>query len=69
MGGIFGPPDEGFPPTGVLAEGLMNQPGWTYATLELDAVSQVRKDGVVLNRAHWAEQAGRDSPAILRSLS
>lgn len=47
----------------------MDQPGWTYATLDLDAVSRVRKDGVVLNRAHWAEQAGRDSPAILRSLS
>ncbi|WP_335949004.1 carbon-nitrogen hydrolase family protein [Salipiger bermudensis] len=69
MGGVFGPPDTGFPADGVLAQGQMNQPGWTYATLDLDAVSRVRKDGVVLNRAHWAEQAGRDSPAILRSLS
>ncbi|MCA0962175.1 carbon-nitrogen hydrolase family protein [Salipiger bermudensis] len=69
MGGIFGPPDTGFPADGVLAQGEMNRPGWTYATLDLDAVRRVRKDGVVLNRAHWAEQVGRDSPAILRSLS
>ncbi|MGR3377108.1 carbon-nitrogen hydrolase family protein [Salipiger abyssi] len=69
MGGIFGPPDTGFPATGVLAEGAMNRPGWTYAELDLDAVARVRKDGVVLNRTHWDEQAGRDRPAILRSLS
>ncbi|MEO1974996.1 MAG: carbon-nitrogen hydrolase family protein [Paracoccaceae bacterium] len=69
MGGIFGPPDTGFPADGVLAQGRMNQPGWTIAELDLDAVARVRKDGVVLNRSHWAEQAGRDSPAVLRPLS
>ncbi|MCR8549822.1 carbon-nitrogen hydrolase family protein [Salipiger sp. P9] len=69
MGGVFGPPDTGFPASGVLAEGTMNRPGWTYAELDLDAVARVRKDGVVLNRTHWDEQAGRDRPAVLRSLS
>ena len=66
MGGIFGPPDTGFPAHGVLAEGVLNRPGWTVAELDLDAVARVRKDGVVLNRTHWDEQAGRDAPAALR---
>jgi predicted amidohydrolase len=63
-GGVFGPPDRGFPATGVLAEGVLNQPGWTYADVDLAAVAQVRADGVVLNRAHWDDQAGRDGPPV-----
>ncbi|MEX0303675.1 MAG: carbon-nitrogen hydrolase family protein [Leisingera sp.] len=59
MGGIFGPPDKGFPGTGVLAEGVMNQPGWTYAEAELDTIAHVRADGGVLNRLHWEEQMPR----------
>jgi len=60
MGGIFGPPDTGFPATGVIAEGTLNRPGWTFAEVDLARVAHVRADGVVLNRRHWAEQAGRD---------
>jgi len=56
MGGIFGPPDLGFPQTGVLAEGELNAPGWTYATVELDSIAQVRRAGAVRNRSHWQEQ-------------
>lgn len=67
-GGVFGPPDTGFPATGVLAEGRLNQPGWTYATLDLAAIDRVRRDGVVLNRRHWAEQLGRDGMAALHQL-
>ncbi|MGP6086494.1 carbon-nitrogen hydrolase family protein [Antarctobacter jejuensis] len=66
-GAVFGPPDVGFPPTGVLADGVLNQPGWTYAEIDLAAVAQVRRDGVVLNRRHWDDQAGRDgAPEVLR---
>ncbi|MGI3166940.1 carbon-nitrogen hydrolase family protein [Pseudooceanicola sp. 200-1SW] len=61
MGGIFGPPDEGFPPTGVVAEGVLNQPGWTYAEVDLAAVRHVRNAGRVRNLEHWDEQAGGDS--------
>ena len=57
-GGIFGPPDRGFPPTGVIAEGKLNRPGWTYATVDLAAVRDVRADGHVLNLSHWSEQEG-----------
>ncbi|MBT9386478.1 carbon-nitrogen hydrolase family protein [Pseudooceanicola sp. CBS1P-1] len=58
MGGVFGPPDAGFPPTGVLAEGNLNQPGWTYAEVDLARVAEVRENGNVRNRAHWTEQPG-----------
>ena len=61
-GGVFGPPDRGFPPTGVIAEGKLNRPGWTYADIDPASIREVRADGHVLNRAHWAEQA----PAIAR---
>ncbi|MEL7259424.1 MAG: carbon-nitrogen hydrolase family protein [Pseudomonadota bacterium] len=60
MGGIFGPPDAGFPDTGVLAEGKLNTPGWTYAEVDLEKIAHVRADGRVLGRTHWVEQKGRD---------
>lgn len=59
MGGIFGPPYKGFPGTGVLAEGVLNQPGWTYGEADLDTIAHVRADGGVLNRLHWEEQMPR----------
>ena len=58
--GLFAPPDAGFPASGVLAEGeAMNVPGWVRANVDLAAVGQVRRDGQVLNHAHWQEQAGQ----------
>ena len=58
-GGVFGPPDTGFPATGVIALGALDQPAWTYAEVDLSRVAAVRRDGVVANRAHWTEQNGR----------
>ena len=58
-GGVFGPPDRGFPATGVLAAGEVGRPGWTYAEVDLAAIAEVRRDGVVLNRTHWDEQDAR----------
>ncbi|WP_370400803.1 carbon-nitrogen hydrolase family protein [Sulfitobacter sp. JB4-11] len=63
-GGIFAPPDIGFPETGVLALGQMNVPGWTYADADLAQVAKVRREGVVLNRSHWEGQTGRDANAL-----
>ena len=68
MGGIFGPPDAGFPDTGVLAEGKLNQPGWTYAKVDLSAIAHVRADGRVLGRTHWVEQTGRDGQVTSETL-
>lgn len=54
---IYGPPDRGFPATGILAETGLNQPGWAIAEVSLAAVAEVRADGRVLNHRHWPEQA------------
>lgn len=54
-GGIFCPPDKGFPANGILAEGTENAPGWTYAEVELDTIRHVRAAGTVRNRTHWLE--------------
>lgn len=63
-GGVFAPPDIGFPPTGVLAAAEINVPGWTFAQVDMAQIARVRRDGVVLNRNHWADQSGRDTKAI-----
>lgn len=62
---IYGPPDLGFPETGVLAEGRMNQPGWVFAEIDKDAVAHVRSEGRVRNFTHWGEQAERLKAAKL----
>jgi predicted amidohydrolase len=67
-GGVFGPPDIGFPAAGVLAAGILNQPGWTYADVDFEAISAVRSHGAVLGRRHWAEQLGRDGAAPIVDL-
>jgi predicted amidohydrolase len=68
-GGIYGPPDRGFPETGVLGVGEIDAPGWTYAEVSLEAIAEVRRDGIVLNRARWPLQNDRratPTPVTLR---
>ncbi len=60
---IYGPSDLGFPPTGVIAEGALNAPGWVTAEVDLAAVSRVRREGAVFNHAHWPESAARATVA------
>lgn len=52
---VYGPPDLGFSPTGIIAEGTLNTPGWTYADIDPQAVARVRTQGAVFNHAHWPE--------------
>ena len=59
QGGVFGPPDRGFPSSGVMAEGVLDQPGWTYCDIDTARIHDVRKDGGVLNWSHWEEQNDR----------
>ncbi|WP_439109194.1 carbon-nitrogen hydrolase family protein [Lentibacter sp.] len=68
MGGIFSPMDEGFPPTGVMAEGSLNKAGWTYATLNTEKIAHIRADGHVLGVKHWPEQGPRASEVTYESL-
>ncbi len=56
---IYGPPDQGWPENGILAETKLNEPGWAYADIDRDLIAQTRADGGVLNFAHWAEQSDR----------
>ncbi|MEO0653701.1 MAG: carbon-nitrogen hydrolase family protein [Pseudomonadota bacterium] len=54
--GIYGPPDLGFPETGLLALGEMNTPGWVFEEADLAAIATVRHSGHVRGHAHWPEQ-------------
>jgi predicted amidohydrolase len=56
---VYGPPDRGFPATGIFAEGALGAAGWVLAEVDRAAVAEVRRDGAVLNFLHWAEQADR----------
>lgn len=56
---IYGPPDLGFPETGVLAEGQLNAPGWVLADVSREAIAEVRANGHVANHLHWGEQTPR----------
>ncbi|NUB46090.1 carbon-nitrogen hydrolase family protein [Fertoebacter nigrum] len=56
---VYGPPDRGWPETGILAETALNVPGWAVAEVHLSEIARVRADGGVLNHRHWAEQAAR----------
>jgi predicted amidohydrolase len=56
---IYGPPDAGFPDTGVLAQGTLNAPGWVTAEVDRAAIARVRRQGSVLGHAHWPESASR----------
>ena len=67
-GGIYGPPDVGFPDTGVIAQGVLNRPGWIYGHVNLGAIARVRDGGAQLNRLHWQDQDGRANPAPLVKL-
>lgn len=59
--GIYAPPDHGFPDDGILAQGVLNEPGWVLADIDLSAIARVRAEGQVFNRAHWPESHGRAS--------
>ncbi|MCX7356438.1 MAG: carbon-nitrogen hydrolase family protein [Alphaproteobacteria bacterium] len=55
--GAFGPIDRGFPSDGVLATGELNQPGWVYADLDLEAARTLRRETAqVFNSRDWAKE-------------
>ncbi len=56
---LYGPPDLGFPETGILAQTALNTPGWAMADIHLDAIAHVRRAGAVFNHQHWHEQKNR----------
>ncbi len=65
---IYGPPDAGFPDTGVIAEGVLDQPAWVYGDVSLAAIRAVRKAGRVRNVAHWDEQTAQVDAVIVADM-
>ncbi len=61
---VYGPPDIGFPDTGVIAEGKLDAPGWVTADVERSAIGRVRAEGRVLNVSHWPEAASRAAAGL-----
>jgi predicted amidohydrolase len=55
-GAVYTPVDRGFPDDGVLASGELNQPGWTFADVDPQAIAQVRRNGQVFNYRDWDGQ-------------
>lgn len=58
--GVYGPPDIGFPETGIVAEGRFDEDMLLFAEINLDLVVEARQSGQVLNHQHWVEQPGAD---------
>jgi predicted amidohydrolase len=56
---IYGPPDRGWPETGILAETGMDAPGWVIAEVDPEAIARVRRDGGVLNHRDWPDHVAR----------
>lgn len=63
---IYGPPDLGFPPTGILAATPLDTPGWAVAEIDRAVIAKVRREGAVLNHLHWSEQENRLTPPVKR---
>ncbi|MFN4057801.1 MAG: carbon-nitrogen hydrolase family protein [Roseinatronobacter sp.] len=64
---IYGPPDRGFPETGILAQLPLNSPGWAVAEVSRAQIANVRADGSVLNHRHWHEQKNRLLTPVTRA--
>lgn len=62
--GVYVPPDVGLPANGILAQGVMNRPGWTFAEVDFDQLRAVRETGSVRARADWPTH----HPAAARAL-
>lgn len=56
---IYGPPDRGWPETGILAEAEMDAAGWAVAEVDPAAIARVRRDGGVLNHRDWPAHVAR----------
>lgn len=60
--GIYVPAEAGLSDTGVLAEGILNAPGWVHATVDLAALARLADTGEMRNRADWRLQPGGALP-------
>ena len=61
--GIYAPSEQTVSDDGVLAEGLLDEPQWVTATIELERLRRLRIDGEMRNFVDWANQPGAVSLA------
>jgi len=53
---VYGPPDHGFPQSGVLVRGELDAPGLVFADIDIARVQKVRREGGVLNHRDWPDK-------------
>lgn len=56
--GIYVPAEVSVSDTGVVAESVLDTPGWVYATADLTALARLADGGEMRNRADWVRQPG-----------
>jgi predicted amidohydrolase len=56
--GIFVPPDVFLSDTGVIAEGVLNAPGWITGEINFQRLRKLRTSGEMRNFADWSNQPG-----------
>ncbi|MEQ1697108.1 MAG: carbon-nitrogen hydrolase family protein [Hyphomicrobiaceae bacterium] len=58
--GIFVPPDALMSDTGVVAEGVLNEPTWVAGEIDFARLRKLRSSGEMRNFADWAAQPGAE---------
>lgn len=67
--GVYGPVEQSVFPDGVVVQGKLNQSGWVYADLDLDAVARARREGQVHNHQDWDRPAHLEGTVERTALS
>lgn len=60
--GVYGPPDDGFPDTGVIAQGPLDQGHVLIADIDRELIARVRGGAQVRTFLDWPEQGGGTPP-------
>ena len=58
--GLFVPPDALLSDTGVVAEGILNEPTWVTGEIDFTRLRKLRSSGEMRNFADWATQPGAE---------
>ncbi len=58
--GVYVPSERGVSDDGVLAEGILNEPGWVTADIDFAALRALRHGGEMRNHLDWDQQSGAD---------
>lgn len=58
--GIFVPPDALMSDTGVVAEGVLNEPNWVTGEIDFARLRKLRSSGEMRNFADWGTQPGAE---------